>query len=71
MRTIASQEVIYFASHETYTTDLGAIEMTGVRCPASAAYTLAISGSNIFNITCPTGHGAILNGVASWLDSGT
>jgi len=70
MRTIASQEVIYFASNETYTDDLALIEMTGVQCPTSAAYTLAVPTSDEFNITCPTGHGAILNGVANWIDSG-
>jgi prepilin-type N-terminal cleavage/methylation domain-containing protein len=69
MRTICSQEAIYVASHDGYTLDLGDLEMAGVFCPASAAYTLAISGSTTFNITCPTGHGAILGGVASWIDS--
>lgn len=70
MRTIASQEVIYFASSETYTTVLANIEMAGVVCPTSAAYVLTVPTSDEFNITCPTGHGDILNGVASWIDSG-
>lgn len=72
MRTIASQEVIYFANSETYTNDLGAIEMTGVTCPTGAAYNLAVPTSDQFNIFCTnaTSHGSIINGVASWQDSG-
>jgi len=70
MRTISSQECIYLASHETYTTDLNEIEMTNVQCPVGVSFTLAVPTSDEFNITCPTGHGSILNGVASWIDSG-
>jgi prepilin-type N-terminal cleavage/methylation domain-containing protein len=70
MRTIASQEVIYFATSDTYTASLTAIEMSGVTCPTNnTAYTLAVVASEEFNITCANGHGAILNGVASWHDS--
>ena len=69
MRTIASQEVIYFAEHETYVANLASIEMAGVLCPASAAYILGVPTSDEFNISCPTGHGEILNGVASWVNS--
>lgn len=70
MRTICSQEAIYMASHEGYTLNLGDLEMSGVMCPASVPFDLVIPTSDEFNITCPTGHGQILNGVASWVDSG-
>ena len=70
MRTISSQECIYLASHETFTIDLGALEMSGVTCPTGTAYDLQVPTSDEFNITCDEGHGAILNGVATWIDSG-
>lgn len=69
MRTIASQEVIYFAQYETYTTNQASIEMVGVICPASVAYQLTVPSPDEFNINCPTGHGSILNGVATWVSS--
>jgi type IV pilus assembly protein PilA len=73
MRTIASQEVIYFAEHSEYTTDMGAtgLNMSGVRCPTPGVYTFVNTTSEIFNIQCPGAgtHGNIANGVASWIDS--
>ena len=69
MRTVCSQEAIYMVSHEGYTLDLSDLEMSGVMCPAGVTFDLEIPTSDEFNITCPTGHGQILNGVASWVDS--
>ena len=71
MRTIASQEVIYFASAETYTNSLADLDMEGVACPTEgAAYTFTGLTTNVLNIQCPNGHGEISDGVASWRDSG-
>ncbi|MCD6589294.1 MAG: hypothetical protein J7K88_12170 [Candidatus Fermentibacteraceae bacterium] len=71
MRTIASQESIYFAGHMAYTVSMTLIEMNGVVCPASVAYTISVPNSEEFNITCANtpSHGSILNGVPSWHDS--
>jgi prepilin-type N-terminal cleavage/methylation domain-containing protein len=68
MRTIAGQEVIYFAASDVYTEDLNAIGMSGVLCPQNNDYTLNVTTA-VFDISCPNTHGAIYNGVATWLDS--
>ncbi len=80
MRTIASQEVIYFASNNVYTGNLVSLNLTGVVCPSTkTAHVIAIGNvgggsNNSFTITCPLAgglnHGNINNGVASWVDSG-
>ena len=74
MRTIVSQEVIYFANHGEYTENMEDIGMAGVVCPeCGEPYILAVSGNgDEFYIECgkpsdPT-HGYIDNGVASWQD---
>jgi len=73
MRAIASQETIYFAQNATYTTDMTSLQMAGVMCPSSFAYTFTGVTTNVFNIQCPCttpgSHGHISNGVASWIDS--
>lgn len=76
MRTIASQEVIYFASNNRYTNNLAALNLTGVVCPGNkTAHTIQIGSigggsNNSFTITCPASpsHGNINNGIASWQD---
>lgn len=77
MRTIAAQEVIYFASNRAYTANQADLNLGGVQCPAPASYTISVGtasgtsdASSSFTITCPTGHGNIDNGLASWIDSG-
>jgi type IV pilus assembly protein PilA len=80
MRTLASQEVIYFASNNSKYGTVAAIGMTGVQCPtATSGYNVTIAAgsggaaSTSITITCPVGgantHGNINNGVASWTDS--
>ncbi|RKZ02912.1 pilus assembly protein PilE [Candidatus Fermentibacteria bacterium] len=79
MRTIASQEVIYFASNNSKYGTLAQIDMAGVHCPTAGsgtAYTLTVASaggvtSTSITITCPAtdSHGNINNGVASWIDS--
>ncbi len=70
MRTVASQEVIYFATNERFTTNLASLDMEGVACPtAGASYTFTGMTTDVLNIQCPTGHGSISDGVASWRDS--
>jgi prepilin-type N-terminal cleavage/methylation domain-containing protein len=69
MRTISGQEFIYRASFEAFTTNMTSIGMADVACPAAVSYTISVPFPDEFNITCPTGHGAILNGIASWIDS--
>lgn len=77
MRTIAAQEVIYFASNREYTGSLADLNLAGVQCPAPASYTISTGmafgttdPNSSFTISCPTGHGSIDNGLASWIDSG-
>ena len=80
LRTIASQEVIYFASNLNQYGSLVDIDMTGVRCPTAGsgtAYTVTLAANptgvpnTSITITCPAtpSHGNIDNGVASWVDS--
>ena len=75
MRTIASQNVIYFAQYNRCASTITLLGMGNVRCPsfglAGAAYTWTGTVST-FSITCPytTSHGNIDNGVASWVNSG-
>ena len=76
MRTIASQEVIFFAANGVYTDALDDLGLGGVVCPGTpAAHTLSVgaiggSASQSFTIVCPNtpSHGNIDNGVASWVD---
>lgn len=77
MRTIASQEVIYFASQGVYTNVLASLGLTGVVCPGTkTAHTINVAAlgmdpSASFTIICPQAspnHGQINNGVASWQD---
>jgi len=78
MRTIASQEVIYFATSGVYTNVLADLGLTGVVCPGTGgAHGLNVADlgndpSASFTINCPQAsplfHGEIVNGVASWQD---
>jgi len=77
MRTIASQEVIYFARTGMYTDQLSELNIEGVVCPGCntphtiAVVALYLDPSASFTITCPQAspsHGQIDNGVASWQD---
>ena len=77
MRTLASQEVIYFATSGMYTDDLDALGLSGVVCPGTGgAHTLTVGDlgmdpSASFTIACPQAspnHGDIDNGIASWQD---
>ena len=67
MRTIASQNTIYYAYNETYADNLDDLEMTGVTCPENGRYRLT-GDSSTFSITCPNGHGSIEDGIPSWID---
>lgn len=77
MRTIASQEVIYFATNGAYINTIGALGLSGVVCPGTqgphtiTVGQLGMDPSASFTITCPQAdpnHGNINNGVASWQD---
>ena len=76
MRTIASQEVIYFASNGIYTESQGDLGLSGVVCPGTqeghGIDVAALYGdpSASFTITCLNNpsHGNINNGIASWVD---
>jgi prepilin-type N-terminal cleavage/methylation domain-containing protein len=73
MRTIASQNVIYFAQHNRYASTIAFLGMGDVNCPSAPAGDYAWSGTiSTFSIACPygTSHGSIVNGIASWIDSG-
>jgi len=73
MRTIASQETIYFMSHFQYTGLLSDLEMTRVTCPSGEPYGLIVYEyggvqNAAFTITCnfDPSHGEIENGISSW-----
>ncbi|MFO7626318.1 MAG: prepilin-type N-terminal cleavage/methylation domain-containing protein [Candidatus Fermentibacteraceae bacterium] len=77
MRTIASQEVIYFSTNGFYTDLLADLNLVGIVCPGSntphtiEVVALYLDPSASFTITCPQAapsHGQIDNGVASWQD---
>ena len=66
MRTLASQEVIYFAEHDCYTESLAELGMSGIVCSeCSQSYRITVRGDDL-TIECPCGHGSIENGRASW-----
>ena len=75
MRTITSQNVIYFAQNNRYASTIALLGMGNVRCPSVAVGTgYTWTGTiSTFSITCPntnpSSHGNIINGVASWVDS--
>lgn len=72
MRTIASQEVIYYASNRRYTTSYDNLNLTGVVCPAcEKPFVLEVyDNGDAFKVVCPNypSHGLIDNGIASWIN---
>jgi prepilin-type N-terminal cleavage/methylation domain-containing protein len=72
MRTLASQEVVYFANHNsTYAPDVTTLNMVGVMCPSGTEYDLSSTTTSHLYIVCDaaTSHGHISDGVASWTDN--
>jgi len=66
MRTIASQEVIYYAENGHYTSSVTELGLGGIECPSSGeSYEISVDGDDI-SVVCPSGHGGVDNGVASW-----
>jgi len=70
MRTIASQQVIYFAVNERYASTLRELELEGLACPECGTEYILEADFDEFSIFCPlpsvTTHGSIINGVTSW-----
>ena len=72
MRTLASQQVIYFATNDSkYATTLAMLDMVGVVCPSGTDYDLSATTTSHFYIVCDAAvtHGHISDGIASWSDS--
>ncbi|MCK5842441.1 MAG: hypothetical protein KAH31_09755, partial [Candidatus Sabulitectum sp.] len=65
MRSIAAQEVIYYATNECYTSSLTELNMAGVKSPDGENFSISATGDS-YSITCPSGHGSINDGVPSW-----
>ena len=71
MRTIASQQVLYFMQNTAYAPSLGDLDLSGVVCPSRTLYTVTGTTTS-FSILCnaATGsHGNITDGIASWITS--
>ncbi len=71
MRTIASQEVVYFSANTEFTTNIDDLGMTGIVCPGcNEEYNITAGtdsyGFIYYSITCPELHGRINNGLPSW-----
>lgn len=69
MRTIASQEVIYFAQNGHYASDLDDLGLGTIRCPAHGEYIITLDDEVSFTVACPGDHGNINNGIASWINA--
>lgn len=76
MRTLASQQAIYFALNSSFANTLAILDMAGVTCPSDgSAYDMA-GNTTEYHISCPTlpgaaagQHGNIDNGIPSWHDN--
>jgi len=73
MRTIASQEVIFFAQNGHYTSDISDLGLGDIRCPKHGAYVLTVDDIDSeeacsFTVACPGDHGCINNGLTSWVN---
>lgn len=72
MQTIASQAVIFFATHDRFPNTQEEIEMAGVVCPACGQEYVLIGSETEFYVGCsmPTdpNHGNIDNFIPSWQD---
>lgn len=66
MRTIASQEVIFYAEHGYYTESLHDLSLQGVECYEHGEYRITVDGDHV-TISCPGNHGSIADGVCSWI----
>jgi hypothetical protein len=66
MRTISSQQVIYYAHNHRYASTLRELDLDGVRCPSGGAF-YVFGDRDEYTVRCNTpGHGEIVNGNASW-----
>jgi len=65
MRTIASQEEIFYATAGHYTPSLLDMNIQGIECPLHGRYDIESDGQS-FLISCPGGHGSIEDGIFSW-----
>lgn len=66
MRTISSQQVIYYAQNRKYTSSLSELGMEGVRCPSGVTF-YVFGDRDEYTVRCSTpGHGEIVDGNASW-----
>ncbi len=74
MRTIASQEAVYFAGNGTYTANLADMNIEGIECPTGTPFGIVLGQvvggdpGTSYTITCMVGHGVIDNGIADWRD---
>lgn len=70
MRTIASQEVIYFAQHDRYAGSMEDLGLADMKCPAYGSYVITVeNNSTFFTVACPSDHGCITNGITSWINA--
>lgn len=65
LRTIASQEVVFFAENDRYTSSMEELGLGNTHCPSGGGYRLTADGEHI-SITCPEGHGSVDDGIVSW-----
>lgn len=65
LRTIASQEVIYYAQNDRYTSSMEELGLGSMNCPTGGGYRLTVDGEHI-RISCPNGHGSVDDGIVSW-----
>ena len=68
MRTLATQNTIYFAQNNEYSDNLNDLGFAGLCCPEGGSYRMT-GDRNEYSITCPNGHGSIDDGLASWAQS--
>ncbi|MFA5375941.1 MAG: hypothetical protein WC455_09380 [Dehalococcoidia bacterium] len=70
MRTIASEELIYFAQHgRRYAESMADLGLADMKCPAHGSYVITVeNNSTFFTVACPGDHGSIANGITSWIN---
>jgi len=80
MMTMATAEQMYYADHNTYTSDWGNIRQAYMQtdmpqCPSCGEYYYLNGGPEHFCVMCPNpsepNHGYILDGYCSWQDDDT
>ncbi len=67
LRTLASQQMIYFAENDSFSSSVSELGFGDLGCPENdEQYIITAEGDLHFSIICPCGHGGVIDGEQNW-----